>query len=99
MADQALTDLDGYQQAAGAFFEEITGGEIPADVLVESLNMHTETLFATIDSLVAGDGQVFTCSGPPPSTCRCRRWPSRPASWPPRAELFTASDRRLLGRR
>jgi hypothetical protein len=59
MADRARTDLDGYKQAAGAFFEEITNGEIPADVLVENLNMHTETVFATIDSLVAGDGQVF----------------------------------------
>ena len=33
-SDQALTDLEGYQQAAGAFFEEITGGELPADALV-----------------------------------------------------------------
>jgi hypothetical protein len=59
MKDQALTDLMGYQQAAGAFFEEITGGELPADALVANLDMHISTLTAAIDSLVAGDGQVF----------------------------------------
>ncbi|MEX2625547.1 MAG: hypothetical protein WD225_01620 [Ilumatobacteraceae bacterium] len=59
MAEQARADLDGYKQAAGAFFEEITAGELPADALVESLDVHTETVVATIDSLVAGDGQVF----------------------------------------
>ena len=59
MKDQALTDLSGYQQAAGAFFEEITAGELPADALVGNLDMHISTLTAAIDSLVAGDGQVF----------------------------------------
>ena len=59
MKDQALTDLQGYQQAAGAFFEEITAGELPADALVANLDMHISTLTAAIDSLVAGDGQVF----------------------------------------
>ena len=59
MKDQALTDLSGYQQAAGAFFEEITAGELPADALVMNLDMHISTLTAAIDSLVAGDGQVF----------------------------------------
>jgi hypothetical protein len=59
MKTQALTDLAGYQQAAGAFFEEITAGELPADALVANLDMHISTLTATIDSLVAGDGQVF----------------------------------------
>ncbi|NNE12641.1 MAG: hypothetical protein HKN41_10420 [Ilumatobacter sp.] len=58
--DQALTDLAGYQQAAGAFFEEITGGEIPADALIASLDVHVSTLTATIDALVAGDTAVFT---------------------------------------
>lgn len=59
MAEQARADLDGYKQAAGAFFEDITGGELPADALVESLDVHTDTVIATIDSLVAGDGQAF----------------------------------------
>ncbi|NNE72901.1 MAG: hypothetical protein HKN26_04495 [Acidimicrobiales bacterium] len=58
-ADQARTDLDGYKQAAGAFFEEITAGELPADALVANLDGHTETVFATIDSLVAGDADIF----------------------------------------
>jgi hypothetical protein len=59
MKEQALTDLSGYQQAAGAFFEEITAGELPADALIANLDMHISTLTAAIDSLVAGDGQVF----------------------------------------
>ena len=58
--DQALTDLSGYQEAAGAFFEEITAGELPAEALIESLDMHISTLTAAIDALVAGDAQVFT---------------------------------------
>ncbi|MFP5579017.1 MAG: copper amine oxidase [Acidimicrobiia bacterium] len=59
MLDQALTDLDGYQEAAGAFFEEITGGELPADALIESLEVHIDTLTAAIDALVAGDATAF----------------------------------------
>ena len=59
MVDQALSDLDGYQQAAGDFFEEITGGELQADALVESLEVHIETLTAAIDALVAGDASAF----------------------------------------
>ena len=60
MVDQALTDLDGYQQAAGAFFEEITGGELPADAVVMSLDEHVATLTTAIDDLVAGDPAAFT---------------------------------------
>ena len=59
MVDQALTDLSGYQEAAGAFFEEITGGELPADALIESLDVHIETLTAAIDAVVAGDEAAF----------------------------------------
>ena len=58
-AEQALADLDGYQLAAGDFFEEITGGELPADALVESLDMHVSTLISAIDALVAGDDAAF----------------------------------------
>ena len=58
-SDQALTDLAGYQDAAGAFFEEITAGELPADALVESLDVHITTLTAAIDALVAGDATAF----------------------------------------
>ncbi|MGK2929512.1 MAG: hypothetical protein ACSLFO_08030 [Acidimicrobiales bacterium] len=60
MVDQALTDLDGYQEAAGAFFEEITAGELPADALIESLDEHVATLTLAIDSVVAGDPAAFS---------------------------------------
>ena len=60
MVDEALTNLDGYQDAAGAFFEEITGGELPSDAVVTSLDEHVATLTAAIDALVAGDTAAFT---------------------------------------
>ncbi len=60
MKEQALTDLAGYQQAAGAFFEEITGGEIMPDMLVPGLEEHVATLTAAIDSMVASDPAAFT---------------------------------------
>ncbi|MGK0277132.1 MAG: hypothetical protein ACI9N0_003531, partial [Ilumatobacter sp.] len=46
--------------AAGAFFEEITGGEIPADVLIPGLEEHVRTLTLAIDSMVAGDVAAFS---------------------------------------
>jgi hypothetical protein len=60
MKEQALTDLIGYQQAAGAFFEEITGGEIMPDMLVPGLEEHVATLTTAIDSMVASDPAAFT---------------------------------------
>jgi hypothetical protein len=60
MKEQALTDLIGYQEAAGAFFEEITGGEIMPDMLIPGLEEHVATLTAAIDSMVAGDPAAFT---------------------------------------
>ena len=60
MKAQALTDLDGYQQAAGAFFEEITGGEIDPAALIPGLEEHVRTLTLAIDSLVAGDTAAFS---------------------------------------
>jgi hypothetical protein len=60
MKEQALTDLIGYQQAAGAFFEEITGGEIMPDMLIPGLEEHVATLTAAIDSMVASDPAAFT---------------------------------------
>ncbi|WP_405218250.1 hypothetical protein [Agrococcus sp. Ld7] len=50
-ADQALMDLDGYRPTAGAFFEEISGGELPADAIADGLGTHVETLAGAIDSL------------------------------------------------
>ncbi|MGB3733426.1 MAG: hypothetical protein WA964_00620 [Ilumatobacter sp.] len=63
MKTQALTDLEGYQQAAGAFFEEITGGAIVADTLVGGLEGHVETLTAAIDAMVADSPEQFALLG------------------------------------
>jgi hypothetical protein len=53
----ALTSLlqEHVYLASGAFFEEITGGEIRADVLIPGLEEHVRTLTLAIDSIVAGD--------------------------------------------
>ncbi|RPF26892.1 copper amine oxidase [Georgenia muralis] len=50
-AAAALIELDGYRGEAGAFFEEISGGELPADAVAEGLAMHVQTLGGAIDSL------------------------------------------------
>ncbi|MEV7973884.1 hypothetical protein [Cellulomonas sp. NPDC089187] len=50
---QALTDLDGYRPQAGAFFEQISNGELPADDVAAGLGMHVSTLAGAIDSLAA----------------------------------------------
>jgi hypothetical protein len=55
----ALDDLDGYTDSAGAFFEEISGGELPADAVTESLDVHIDTLAAAIDSVAAGGASAF----------------------------------------
>jgi hypothetical protein len=49
----ALADLDGYRPAAGEFFEEVSGGELPADDVAAGLAMHVSTLAGAIDSLAA----------------------------------------------
>lgn len=56
---QALDDLQGYTGDAGAFFEEITGGELPADAVAANLQMHIDTLAAAIDGFAAGDAGAF----------------------------------------
>jgi hypothetical protein len=56
----ALDSLDGYRSQAGAFFEEISGGAIPADAVASSLQGHIETLTTAIDAAVAGDTTVFS---------------------------------------
>ncbi|MBC7290879.1 MAG: copper amine oxidase [Actinotalea sp.] len=57
--DQALADLAAYTQTAGGFFEEISGGELPADAIAESLSMHVTTLTEAIDALAAGDPAAY----------------------------------------
>jgi len=56
---QALDQLQGYTGDAGAFFESITGGELPADAVAQSLQGHIATLTAAIDALAAGDAGAF----------------------------------------
>ena len=51
----ALDSLDGYTQDAGAFFESISAGNLPAEVMAKALEMHIATLTAAIDALAAGD--------------------------------------------
>ena len=48
-----MRNLDGYRPLAGAFFEEVSGGELPADAGAEGRGMHVETLAGAIDSLSA----------------------------------------------
>ena len=55
----ALDDLDGYTDSAGAFFEDISGGELPAEDVTESLDGHIDTLAAAIDAFAAGDSSAF----------------------------------------
>lgn len=59
MAKKALDALDKYRQDFGAFIDSATGGELPADAVAESLQMHVDSLVAAIDSAVAGDPKVF----------------------------------------
>ncbi|HET8867603.1 MAG TPA: hypothetical protein VFM87_04665 [Agrococcus sp.] len=54
-ADEAQANLEGYTEQAGAFFEQVSGGELPADAVAESLVMHVETLSAAIDAFAAGE--------------------------------------------
>jgi hypothetical protein len=53
LKDEALTNLDGYRTASGKFFDKITAGALPADVIAKDLIGHIETLAGAIDSLKA----------------------------------------------
>ncbi|MPV38802.1 copper amine oxidase [Georgenia subflava] len=57
--DEALADLDGYTGEAGAFFEQVSGGELPAADIASSLQMHVTTLTAAIDGLAAGSPEAY----------------------------------------
>jgi hypothetical protein len=56
---EALSNLEGYTGDAGAFFEDITGGELPADAVADSLQGHIDTLTEAIDGFAAGDAGAF----------------------------------------
>ena len=50
-AEMALEELAVYAQETGVFFDEVSGGELPADAVEEDLRMHIESLAGAIDSL------------------------------------------------
>jgi hypothetical protein len=54
-ADAAQANLTTYTQDAGAFFEQISDGALPAAAVTEALAMHVSTMSAAIDALAAGD--------------------------------------------
>jgi hypothetical protein len=56
---QALANLRDYQQVAGRFFADITGGALSAGAVETTLNEHVKTLAAAIDAFAAGDGTGF----------------------------------------
>ncbi|MBA3490117.1 MAG: hypothetical protein H0T78_11390 [Longispora sp.] len=51
-------NLDGYRTSFGQLINSFVP-EPPADAVANEPKSHTESVFATIDSLVANDGQVF----------------------------------------
>ena len=57
--DAAVANLQGYTTEAGAFFEQVSGGQLPAAAIAESLGMHITTLTAAIDALAAGDPTAY----------------------------------------
>ncbi|MDP8930141.1 MAG: hypothetical protein M3O70_16625 [Actinomycetota bacterium] len=59
LKQQALASLDGYRMQAGAFFEKVTGGALPASAVATELKGHIQTLTAAIDAAVAKDPTVF----------------------------------------
>lgn len=54
-ADAAQASLTQYTVDAGAFFEQISAGNLPAAAVTEALAMHVSTMSAAIDALAAGE--------------------------------------------
>lgn len=57
--NQALADLEGYQETTADFLEELTDGEMLADETFGALEMHVTTLTEAIDAMVADDPEAF----------------------------------------
>ncbi|MEP7762556.1 hypothetical protein [Sanguibacter sp. 25GB23B1] len=57
--DAALASLQGYTVSAGAFFEDVSGGALPAADIAMSLEMHITTLSAAIDGFAAGTPDAY----------------------------------------
>jgi hypothetical protein len=54
-AEAAQAELAQYTVDAGAFFEQISAGNLPAAAVTEALAMHVSTMSAAIDALAAGE--------------------------------------------
>jgi hypothetical protein len=59
MVTKAKADLDGYRTAFGQLINSVVP-ELPADAVAKELIPHVQTLFDTIDALVAGSPDVQT---------------------------------------
>ena len=59
LAAKARKDLDGYRAEFGAFLAS-ANPNLTQEAVAEELKPHVASVIATIDSLVAGDGEVFT---------------------------------------
>jgi hypothetical protein len=57
-ARKAERDLDGYRTSFGQLINSVVP-ELPAKAVAKELVPHVNSVLATIDSLVAGDGKVF----------------------------------------
>ena len=55
----ALSNLMAYSVASGRFFDDITGGALPAKAVQADFVMHIKTLGAAIDAFAAGDAKGF----------------------------------------
>ena len=60
MQRKAAADLDAYRGDFSAFLEEATGGELDARTASDALQMHVNSLVTAVDSVLAGDPQVFS---------------------------------------
>lgn len=60
LMEAALADLEGFRERTAAFLEEVTGGELTADVVSEALRGHIETLTRAVGSLTEGADATAT---------------------------------------
>jgi hypothetical protein len=59
MQEQAAADLDAYRAEFGAFIESATEGELDSATVEEELDTHVQTLVAAVDSVLAGEPDVY----------------------------------------
>ena len=72
--EAARDALNGYRSEFGAFLEAATDGGLPAEAVAEELIPHVDSVFAAIDSVLAGSPDVFadlrTAAGHMPHTAQ-----------------------------